>query len=270
MANQKVEEIKKLLELDKQNISNLNELNDFKVKYLGKKGLITELSSEIKNIPNEEKKEFGMLVNELRTMCTSVYEEKKESIEKEILNEKLAKEVIDISLPATKVSVGSPSILEHVVEEVEDAALEISLADAKMRDIHYEIGDIVNVKTGYALNYLVPQGFATVGTASAIKQHEETLRQRAHKEAKLIADAQAVAAKAAAVEIKISAKVGENGKLYGGITAGQVAEILAGAGVEVEKRNITLPEIKAVGEYEATAKIYKSVVATLKVEVVAE
>ena len=133
-----------------------------------------------------------------------------------------------------------------------------------------EAGDIVNVKIGYALNYLVPQGFATVGTASAIKQHEETLRQRAHKEAKLIADAQAVAAKAAAVEIKISAKVGENGKLYGGITAGQVAEILAGAGVEVEKRNITLPEIKAVGEYEATAKIYKSVVATLKVEVVAE
>lgn len=133
-----------------------------------------------------------------------------------------------------------------------------------------EAGDIVNVKTGYALNYLVPQGFATVGTASAIKQHEETLRQRAHKEAKLIADAQAIAAKAAAVEIKISAKVGENGKLYGGITAGQVAEILAGAGVEVEKRNITLPEIKAVGEYEATAKIYKSVIATLKVEVVAE
>lgn len=120
MANQKVEEIRKLLEIDKQNISNLNELNDFKVKYLGKKGLITELSSEIKNIPNEEKKEFGMLVNELRTMCTSVYEEKKESIEKEILNEKLAKEVIDISLPATKVSVGSPSILEHLIEEVEE------------------------------------------------------------------------------------------------------------------------------------------------------
>lgn len=72
------------------------------------------------------------------------------------------------------------------------------------------------------------------------------------------------------MRFKISAKVGENGKLYGGITAGQVAEILAGAGVEVEKRNITLPEIKAVGEYEATAKIYKNVVATLKVEVVAE
>ena len=130
--------------------------------------------------------------------------------------------------------------------------------------------DIVDVKQGYGRNYLIPQGYAILATPSARKVVAENLRQRAHKEAKLIADAQAVAAKAAAVEIKISAKVGENGKLYGGITASQVAEILAGAGVEVEKRNITLPEIKAVGEYEATAKIYKSVVATLKVEVVAE
>lgn len=133
-----------------------------------------------------------------------------------------------------------------------------------------EAGDVVNVKTGYALNYLVPQGFATVGTPSALKQHEETLRQRAHKEAKLVADAQALAAQASAVEIKIAAKVGESGKLYGGVTAAQVAEILAAAGVEIEKRNITLPEIKAVGEYEASVKVYKGVVATLKVEVVAE
>lgn len=133
-----------------------------------------------------------------------------------------------------------------------------------------EAGDIVNVKTGYALNYLVPQGFATVGTPSAIKQHEETLRQRAHKEAKLVADAQALAAKISAVEVKIAAKVGEAGKLYGGITTAQVAEVLANAGVEVEKRNITLPEIKTVGEYEATVKVYKGVLATLKVEVVAE
>ncbi len=133
-----------------------------------------------------------------------------------------------------------------------------------------EAGDIVNVKTGYALNYLVPQGFATVGTPSAIKQHEETLRQRAHKEAKLVADAQAVAAKAAAVEIKITAKVGDNGKLYGGITTAQVADILSKAGVEIEKRNITLPEIKAVGEYEATAKIYKGVTTNLKIEVIGE
>ena len=140
------------------------------------------------------------------------------------------------------------------------------------KDVHGlgEAGDVVNVKTGYALNYLVPQGYATVGTESALKQHAETLRQRAHKEAKLVADAQALAAKASAVEIKIAAKVGDNGKLYGGITAAQVAEILAAAGVEIDKRNIELPEIKAVGEFEAKAKCYKCVYAELKVEVVAE
>ena len=140
------------------------------------------------------------------------------------------------------------------------------------KDVHGlgEAGDVVNVKTGYALNYLVPQGYATVGTESALKQHAETLRQRAHKEAKLVADAQALAAKASAVEIKIAAKVGENGKLYGGITAAQVAEILAAAGVEIDKRNIELPEIKAVGEFAAKAKCYKGVYADLTVEVVAE
>ncbi|MCQ2187376.1 MAG: 50S ribosomal protein L9 [Bacteroidales bacterium] len=133
-----------------------------------------------------------------------------------------------------------------------------------------EAGDIVEVKTGYALNYLVPQGFAAVGTPSAIKQHEETLRQRAHKEAKLVADAQALAAKIEAVAVKIAAKVGETGKLYGAVTAAQVAEAIAEAGIEVDKKNITIPEIKEVGEYEAKVKCYKGVFANVKVEVVAE
>ncbi len=133
-----------------------------------------------------------------------------------------------------------------------------------------EAGDIVEVKTGYALNYLVPQGFAAVGTPSAIKQHEETLRQRAHKEAKLVADAQALAAKIEAVAVKIAAKVGETGKLYGAVTTAQVADAIAEAGIEVEKKNITIPEIKEVGEYEAKVKCYKGVFANVKVEVVAE
>ena len=133
-----------------------------------------------------------------------------------------------------------------------------------------EAGEIVEVKTGYALNYLVPQGYATVGTPSAIKQHEETLRQRAHKEAKLVADAQAVAAKIEAVQLSLSAKVGESGKLYGAITSAQVAEALAAAGVEVDKRNITLPEIKEVGEFEGKVKCYKGVFATVKIVVAAE
>ncbi|MCQ2181940.1 MAG: 50S ribosomal protein L9 [Bacteroidales bacterium] len=133
-----------------------------------------------------------------------------------------------------------------------------------------EAGDVVEVKTGYARNYLVPQGFATVATASALKQHEETLRQRAHKEAKLVADAQAIAAKIEAVEVKIAAKVGESGKLYGAVTAAQVAEALAQAGIEVDKKNITLPEIKEVGEFEAKVKCYKGVFANVKVNVTAE
>lgn len=133
-----------------------------------------------------------------------------------------------------------------------------------------EAGEVVEVKTGYALNYLVPQGYATVGTASALKQHAETLRQRAHKEAKLIADAQAFAAKIEAVVVKLSAKVSENGKLYGSVTAAQVAEALAAQGIEVEKRHINVPEIKEVGEFEANVKCYKNVSATLKVVVEAE
>ena len=133
-----------------------------------------------------------------------------------------------------------------------------------------EAGDVVEVKTGYALNYLVPQGYATVGTASALKQHAETLRQRAHKEAKFVADAQAVAAKIEAVEVKIKAKVGESGKLYGAVTAAQVADALVAAGIDVDKKNVTVPEIKETGEFEGKVKCYKGVFAKVKVLVEAE
>ena len=133
-----------------------------------------------------------------------------------------------------------------------------------------EAGDVVEVKTGYALNYLVPQGFATVATASAMKQHEETLRQRAHKEAKFVADAEALAAKISAAPVKVTAKVGAEGKLYGAVTSAQIAEVLAAAGIEVEKKNITIPEIKETGEFEGKVKCYKGVFADIKIEVVAE
>ena len=110
----------------------------------------------------------------------------------------------------------------------------------------------------------------SVGTPSALKQHAETLRQRAHKEAKLVADAQALAAKIEAVEVKLTAKVGESGKLYGAVTAAQVAEALAAAGVEVDKKNVTVPEIKEAGEFEGKVKCYKGVFAKIKVLVEAE
>ena len=120
MKYEQVEEVKKLLENDINTISNMNELNDLKVKYLGKKGLITSLNQLIKDIPNEEKKAFGQSVNEVRGIFTEFYENRKTSYEEEILNKKLANEAIDISLPATKVASGAPSILEELVEEVEE------------------------------------------------------------------------------------------------------------------------------------------------------
>ncbi len=105
-------------ELDE--VGDLESLNNLKVKYLGKKGHITELNALIKTMPNEEKKEFGQKVNSLREEFLSLYEEKKIKFEEQILNEKLEKETIDISLPATKITVGAPNILEKLIEEVEE------------------------------------------------------------------------------------------------------------------------------------------------------
>jgi large subunit ribosomal protein L9 len=133
-------------------------------------------------------------------------------------------------------------------------------------------GEIVTVKSGYALNYLVPQGFATVATESVKKQHAETLRQRAHKEAKLVADAEALAAKIAAQTVKVAAKVSETGRIYGSVTAAQLAEALKAAGIEIEKKDITITseEVKELGTFEAVAKIYKGIKAAFNFEVVAE
>lgn len=133
-----------------------------------------------------------------------------------------------------------------------------------------EVDEIVEVKNGYAINYLVPQGYAIVATPSNLKQHEETLRQRAHKEAKIVADAEALAAKIAAQPVKVAVKVSEAGKIYGSVTAAQLADALVAAGVEVDKKDITVPEVKELGAYEAVVKVYKAVKATLAFEVVAE
>lgn len=133
-----------------------------------------------------------------------------------------------------------------------------------------EVDEIVEVKNGYAINYLVPQGYAIVATPSNLKQHEETLRQRAHKEAKKVADAEALAAKIASQTVKVAVKVSEAGKIYGSVTAAQLADALVAAGVEVDKKDITVPEVKELGAYEAVVKVYKAVKATLAFEVVAE
>ena len=130
--------------------------------------------------------------------------------------------------------------------------------------------DIVNVKTGYAVNYLIPQGFAVMATASAKKVHAENLRQRAHKIAKFVGDAEALAAKLAETTVQVSAKVSESGKIYGSVTAAQLAEALAAVGIEVDKKDITVEAAKELGTYEATVKCFRDVKGTFKYEIVAE
>lgn len=128
---------------------------------------------------------------------------------------------------------------------------------------------IVNVRPGYANNFLIPQGYASAATASAKKVLAENIKQRAHKEEKMVNDATAIAEKLAAVALAISAKASENGKIFGSVTTTDIAEAIAAKGIEVDKRNIKVEAIKEVGSYTATVKIYKDIVANIAIEVVA-
>ena len=113
----KVNVIKKEYEEKKSSITSIKTLNDVRVEYLGKQGKITELSKMMKDVPNDQKKEFGMLVNEVRNFVTETLDEIKEKLEKEALNKKLESEKIDITLPGTKVPSGSANILERIIAE---------------------------------------------------------------------------------------------------------------------------------------------------------
>lgn len=115
-----IEDIKKEIEKEIDAVKDLKELNELHVKYLSKKGIITELNSKIKDVPNDKKKEFGMEVNSLRNYFNEKYNGLKDKFEEDELNKKLDSESIDISLPSTKVSIGSPNILEKLIEEVEE------------------------------------------------------------------------------------------------------------------------------------------------------
>lgn len=129
--------------------------------------------------------------------------------------------------------------------------------------------DTVSVRPGYANNFLIPQGLATNATPSAKKIAAENIRQSAHKEAKFVADAQAVAAQLAAETLTFTVKA-KDGKLFGSITTTQVSEALAAKGLTFDRKNISLEAIKVVGEYSATIKLYKSVVGTVTIIVKSE
>ena len=129
--------------------------------------------------------------------------------------------------------------------------------------------DIVTVRPGYANNYLIPQGFAKAATASAKKILAENLRQRAHKDAKILADAQALAATLEHLNLTFTVQA-EEGRIFGSITSADVAEALAAKGVEVDKKNITVEGIKTVGEYKVAVKLHREVKAEVAITVVAE
>ena len=129
--------------------------------------------------------------------------------------------------------------------------------------------EIVDVRPGYANNYLIPQGYAISATASAKKVLAETLKQRAHKEAKLVADAEALAAKLAETALTIAAKA-EEGRIFGSVTAADLSAALEKLDITVDRKNISLDAVKTIGEYEAKVKIYKGISGTIKFSVVAE
>ena len=130
--------------------------------------------------------------------------------------------------------------------------------------------DIVTVKDGYGRNFLIPQGKAVIASESAKKVLAENLRQRAHKIAKIKADAEAAAAAVENVALTISAKTSANGTIFGSVGAAEIAKALEELGHNVDRKIIFVKAIKEVGKYTATIKFHKEVSAEIAVEVVAE
>jgi large subunit ribosomal protein L9 len=131
--------------------------------------------------------------------------------------------------------------------------------------------DIVEVKAGYGRNFLIPTGKAIIASESAKKVLAENLKQRAHKLAKIKADAEELAAKLAEVALTIGAKTSSTGTIFGSVSNIQVAEALAKAGFEIDRKIIYIKEtIKEVGNYKATIKLHKEVSVDVPFEVVSE
>jgi large subunit ribosomal protein L9 len=132
--------------------------------------------------------------------------------------------------------------------------------------------DIVKVKDGYARNFLIPNGLATTATGSAKKVLAENTRQRAHKEAKVKAEAQVFAEKIKNLKLKIGAKTSTTGKIFGSVNTIQLAEAFKEKGFEVDRKNIIFDEehIKEVGTYKAKIKLHKEVAVEIEFEIFAE
>jgi len=131
--------------------------------------------------------------------------------------------------------------------------------------------DIVSVKGGYGRNFLIPQGLAIVASKSNRKMVEENIRQASHKAEKIKKDAEELAAKIGAITLELGAKAGEKGKIFGSITAIQVAEALKDKGFNIDRKDITFKtQIKEIGEYEVILDLHKEIKHSINIKVVAE
>jgi large subunit ribosomal protein L9 len=131
--------------------------------------------------------------------------------------------------------------------------------------------DVIEVKSGYGRNYLIPQGKAVIATPSALKILAENQRQRAHKLAKIKADAEALAASLEGVALTIGAKTSSTGTIFGSVNNIQIAEALEKAGHNIDRKLIFIKEaVKEVGNYTATIRLHKEVSVEIPFEVVAE
>jgi large subunit ribosomal protein L9 len=129
--------------------------------------------------------------------------------------------------------------------------------------------DVVSVKPGYGRNFLIPQGFASLATPSAKKVLAENLKQKAHKEAKIVADAKTLADTLKAIEIKIIAKAGGE-KLFGSVTNADIAEYLEKNGHSIDRKYITSGIVKRTGKYNASVRLHRDVLVDLSYEIIAE
>ena len=132
--------------------------------------------------------------------------------------------------------------------------------------------DIVTVRNGYAMNYLIPQGLAVTATGSALKSHNEILKQRAHKEDKIKQEAQQIAEQLKDVTLSIGAKTSTKGKIFGSVNAIQIAEALQEKGYIIDRKNITFKEdlIKEVGTFHARIRLHKEVHVEIPFEIIGE
>jgi len=131
--------------------------------------------------------------------------------------------------------------------------------------------DTVKVKAGYGRNYLIPNGLAIVATSSNTRFTNELIRQAAHKAAKLKQDAETLSAKIGELTIEIGTKAGESGKIFGAVTALQIADALKQKGFDIDRKKVILKENpKQIGTYKATLDLHKEVKHEITVKVVAE